>query len=60
MNLSDASPGIGVVYDDGRGREDGVVTSANTTYVFVQFRGDFHSKACRPEDLTPLAIGGAS
>lgn len=31
--------------------EDGVITSVNDTYVFVQYVGDRHSKATRPEDL---------
>ena len=31
--------------------EKGIVTSVNSTYVFVRFGGDAHSKACDPRDL---------
>lgn len=49
--------GAGVVYTSPAGGEDGVITSVNDTYVFVRYRGDFGSKATRPEDLRPLAGG---
>lgn len=48
--------GAGVVYKNGNGSsEDGVITSVNSTWVFVQYRGDFHSKATDPAQLNPLA-----
>jgi hypothetical protein len=47
--------GNGVVYDPGYGlKEDGVITSVKDPYVFVRYRGDQHSKATIPADLTPL------
>ena len=55
MNASDFHAGQGVVYrpHEGAAPEDGVVTSTNDQYVFVQYKGDFHSKATRPDDLEP-------
>lgn len=47
--------GWGVIYHPGApgGKpEPGYITSVNSVYVFVRFRGDDHSKACRPVDLT--------
>lgn len=43
----------GVVYVpyEGAAPEQGVITSANQTYVFVRYDGDQQSKATRPEDL---------
>lgn len=32
-------------------KEEGVVTSIGTRYVFVQYGDDHHSKATNPEDL---------
>ncbi len=31
--------------------EEGTVVAWNEPYVFVRFRGDIHSKACRRQDL---------
>jgi hypothetical protein len=31
--------------------EVGIITSVNSTYVFVRFGTDQYSKACRPQDL---------
>lgn len=42
--LYNAYPGTG-------GAEVGVITSVNTTYVFVRFGADLHSKAVYPDDL---------
>jgi len=52
---SDFHVGQGVVYRPHASSppEDGVVTSTNENYVFVQYRGDFHSKATHPDDLEP-------
>jgi hypothetical protein len=47
--------GDGVVYRSGGDAEDGVITSVNSTYVFVRYRGDTGSKATYPEDLEFLA-----
>lgn len=47
--------GSGVVYKSGNGSlEDGVITSVNSTWVFVQYRGDSHSKATDPSQLEKL------
>jgi len=47
--------GAGVVYTPTHGdREDGVITSVGDRYVFVRYRGDQHSKATSPDDLTRL------
>lgn len=55
MTLSEAREriGSGVVYRPypGAQAEDGEITSANDSYVFVRFVGDRQSKACRAEDL---------
>ena len=62
MTLDEARRHIGnavVYWDDHHDHaEQGVVTSVNDTYVFVRYGSDSHSKATRPEDLTPL--GGRS
>ncbi len=36
-------------------REDGVITSANDSMIFVRYGGDRGSKATRPEDLEWLS-----
>lgn len=58
MNLWDArrSIGKGVVYVCRHGRENGVITSVNDTWVFVRYAGDEHSKATAPEDLHLLRV----
>jgi len=57
MDLEDALMGLGrpVVYNCGRADhllESGVITSVNTSYVFVKFGHSPGSKACRAETLT--------
>lgn len=49
--------GAGVIYRPypGAPAEDGEITSVSASYVFVQFTGDRHRKACRPADLELLA-----
>ncbi len=59
MTLDEARGHVGeaVVYDGGHKREDGVITSVGTHYVFVRYRGSLHenSIATPAERLTPLA-----
>lgn len=53
------SVGKGVVYTPGHGcgaSEDGVITSVGDAYVFVRYRGDSHSKATHPSNLTLLVV----
>ena len=47
--------GSGVVYDSGQGKQDGVISSVNSTWVFVRYSGDLHSKATDPNHLSLLA-----
>jgi hypothetical protein len=50
--------GAGVVYIPEHGaREDGVITSVTSRWVFVRYRGDAGSKATSPGDLTLLTTG---
>lgn len=59
MTLEEARKhiGSGVVYDPGHGaREDGVITSVGTEYVFVRYAGDDHSKSTHPSQLSLLAV----
>lgn len=55
MDLATAAAhvGDGVVYDPGNGqpREDGVITSVNSRYVFVRYHGDTGSKATPAQAL---------
>jgi hypothetical protein len=59
MTLAEAREriGAGVVYTPKGGgrREDGVITSVGSTFVFVRYTGDSGSKATDPADLVPLA-----
>lgn len=57
--------GSGVVYQPrpGAPREDGVIRSVVGTLAMVQYKGDFHAKATRVEDLellTPESERGES
>ena len=53
--------GAGVVYEPKHGpRQDGVITAVSRQYVFVRYRGDDHSMATRPQDLTLATVGGVS
>lgn len=52
MTIDEAKTSIGSgVVRHGDKNEDGVITSVNSTYVFVQYKGDFHSKATYPDEL---------
>ena len=58
MTLTEATAhvGAGVVYIPENGaREDGVITSVTSRWVFVRYRGDAGAKATNPGDLTLLA-----
>lgn len=60
MTLTEAAAhiGSGVVYIPEHGaREDGVITSVTSRWVFVRYAGDAGSKATNPGDLTLLAAG---
>lgn len=56
MNIGDAQAGSRVVYQPTK--EDGVVTSINSTYVFVRYGDDTHSKATDPGDLELMTPKG--
>jgi hypothetical protein len=56
MNIGDAQVGSRVVYTPRK--EDGVVTSINSTYVFVRYGGDTNSKATNPGDLELMTPEG--
>jgi hypothetical protein len=57
ITLKDANRWAGlhreVIYHAAPGTlgEVGVITSVNSSYVFVRFGHDRYSKACRPQDL---------
>jgi hypothetical protein len=51
----------GVVYAPAHGkREDGVITSVGTRYVYVRYAGDAHSKATEPGDLELLGTAATA
>lgn len=59
MELSKVKVGKKVVYIPFRGcgeeqKEQGIITSKNDKYVFVQYGLDTHSKATNPMDLKYL------
>ena len=61
MTLDEAREhiGDGVIYKIlGGHAEDGVITGVSDCFVFVQYRGDWHSKATAPELLQLLATQG--
>ncbi len=52
-NLTEKDMGRKVIYSDGcRKPEEGVITSWNTTYVFVRYGKDFGSQGTYPRELT--------
>jgi hypothetical protein len=56
LNMEDVKVGRKVVYTpfkgcDPKDKEEGVITGKNSRFVFVQYKGDFHSKATKPEDI---------
>ncbi|AMM44972.1 hypothetical protein SP15_174 [Bacillus phage SP-15] len=56
MKLNEAEPRRKVVYTPYIGcpdhlKEEGVITTVGTRYVFVRYGNDIHSKATSPEDL---------
>jgi hypothetical protein len=50
---TEADIGRAVVYHPRGGKsEDGIIRGFNRNFVFVQYKGDLHSKATRRNDLT--------
>jgi len=59
MTLDEARNKIGskVVYRTAYGRtEEGVITSVNTSYVFVRYGSDYTSKATSADSIEMLAL----
>lgn len=60
MTLDEAREYVGeaVIYYNGRGREDGVITSVGTRYVFVRYRGSLHENSiATPAERLALLAG---
>lgn len=52
MTIGEVELNRKVVYTDGTGKkEEGIITSSNSKFVFVRYGNDVNSKATRPEDI---------